>query len=72
MLPVATDVATNSCTTSSVRPGPTRRSYSTTRPENPVLRGRFVAFLRASAQRRERLADRLEPRSGPARIALGR
>ncbi|HEY7046898.1 MAG TPA: hypothetical protein VH373_06720 [Jatrophihabitantaceae bacterium] len=72
MLPVAADIAANSV----------RDLVGSARPEAPVmlvgtpresrLRRRFVTFLRASAQRRDRLADRLEPRSGSARIALGR
>ena len=69
MLPVAADIATSSV----------HDLVGSARPDAPVvlddtlrascLRGRFVSFLRASAQRRERLA---EPRPGPARIALGR
>jgi hypothetical protein len=72
MLPVAADIATSSMhdLVGSARPGAPIVLDET--PRESRLRGRFVAFLRASAQRRERLADRLEPGSGPARIALSR
>jgi len=71
MLPIAADLAVNAV----------RDHAGSARPNAPVVpdpapresrpRIQFAAFLRASAQRRARLADRLDPCSGRVKPVTG-
>jgi hypothetical protein len=63
MLPAAADIAVNAVRDRAGSAQPNAPVFSDPARHESRVRIQFAAFLRASAQRRQRLADRLDSRS---------
>jgi hypothetical protein len=61
MLPIASDIAVRNTTTTASSALPDAPVVRDPAPSEPRLRVAFATFLRASARRRARLADRIDP-----------
>jgi hypothetical protein len=64
MLPIASEIAVRNTTEIAAAALPAAPVLPDPLPCQPRLRSAVAAFLRASAQRRTRLADRIDPRTG--------
>jgi hypothetical protein len=61
MLPIASDIAVRNTASVASSALPDAPVVPEPAPPEPRLRAAFAAFLRASARRRARLADRIDP-----------
>ena len=64
MLPIASEIAVRNTTQIAASAVPDAPARPDPPPRQPRLRLAVAAFLRASAQRRTRLADRIDPCTG--------
>lgn len=71
MLPIASDIAVRNTTEIAASALPDAPVVPDPPPREPRLRIAIAAFLRASAQRRTRLADRIDPCTGVAEPLTG-
>ncbi len=71
MLPIAADIAINAVSDQANSARPNAPIVADEPPREPRIRTGMAAFLRASAQRRVRLADRLDPCAGRAEPVAG-
>jgi hypothetical protein len=71
MLPIASDIAVRNTGTVASSALPNAPVVPDPQPSEPRLRAALATFLRASARRRARLADRIDPCTGVVEPVAG-
>ena len=71
MLPIASDIAVRNATSIASSALPNAPIVPEPVPSEPRLRAALATFLRASARRRTRLADRIDPCTGAVEPVAG-